>query len=829
MQPAAAPPILFCYRKTDALDERQDYEKIHELLERAVRSSTGDRNLHIFAPHRDVRAGQTRRQTLLDAIDAAKVLIVVVEPLLLSDDETCELMTRFLQPERTERRLVPIYWMKCPEIDDEQRRERDVWGQKLWELQPVDWRMLRFQPPESTEFRSAVAALAEEIDDALAVIVPTQPTSLAPTAMTSVPTEPRGSSEMIAIAAAIRDQAARLACLAGGPSPALANEPATAPVASQATMDPVQVRGIRNALWDFFAERFSAGELREFLFRDPTTRGLCAELPEPISHAELCSGVIELLQTRLLTATFFARLANARSFFAEQISAIAGGWEQVAAQFTPESDGLEDESPHELLLDLLVEVFRDDTHRRSNWLSRGGELIAKMRRGNSSPRAYSLYAVQELAARELVTIDLFDDLWARLPHLGRQLRRLEELWPVPERRRATVELLLELFTSEFDLVTFVRLDPFGLQLAASLPGPSGLRNQARRFVELLEAFEPRMSTLFRRLMIHFPERCVAIDSVAVLWGLRVDDSRREAELVLWRDHLVRVILDRGDPSELWRHFALDSEEALFVPEGASDFASSCALLEELEALGATHGTVWSWLHAQSPGAAAQIGGLDRISATLQWVRQPSVGGTEGAGDTEHLRPFEEALARVLAILYRSRGELRWDLGEVRMWSEELARELPGEGAVFLRHTRAVVAGLSRSKLLDRRLLLHLGSRFRGRQALVRAVRELWVEGPSAQSEGRFDRTLQLAQLFASLFLREELRMFLRFDPVLEVLIPVLPEPPVRMRELALAVVQGLVERGLVGAALHAIAAEFPGLVDDARRMARTWEVEFGPA
>jgi len=152
-------------------DEHEDgrLTEFCKRLSAEVQMQTG-KEFPIFQDRKDIKWGQTGKQRIEDSIDATTFLIPIVTPSYFNSPPCREELERFLERERElnwKDLLLPVYYVGCPLLDDDDLRKTDPLAEELYKRQWADWRELRFSPFTSPEVRSALARLAQQIRDAI--------------------------------------------------------------------------------------------------------------------------------------------------------------------------------------------------------------------------------------------------------------------------------------------------------------------------------------------------------------------------------------------------------------------------------------------------------------------------------------------------------------------------------------------------------------------------------------------------------------------------------------------------------------------------------------
>jgi len=149
-------------------DDEHDDGRLTEFCKRLsaeVQMQTG-REFPIFQDRKDITWGQAWRQRIEGSIDTTTFFIPIVTPGFFNSLSCREELERFLERERGLNRedlVLPVYYVGCPLLDDDNLRKTDPLAEELHKRQWADWRDLRFSQFTSPEVRSALARLAQQI------------------------------------------------------------------------------------------------------------------------------------------------------------------------------------------------------------------------------------------------------------------------------------------------------------------------------------------------------------------------------------------------------------------------------------------------------------------------------------------------------------------------------------------------------------------------------------------------------------------------------------------------------------------------------------------
>src|SRR5437879_1491728 len=153
-------------------DDKHESGRLTEfcnLLSAEVRVQTGER-FQIFQDRNDIQWGQNWTERIEKAIDAITFLIPIVTPSFFKSSACRNELERFLKREQHLERndlVLPVYYVGCSVLDDEEKRATDRLVQAIAAHQVADWRDLRFEPFTSPEVRRTLARMAVDVRDAL--------------------------------------------------------------------------------------------------------------------------------------------------------------------------------------------------------------------------------------------------------------------------------------------------------------------------------------------------------------------------------------------------------------------------------------------------------------------------------------------------------------------------------------------------------------------------------------------------------------------------------------------------------------------------------------
>jgi F-box protein 11 len=163
-------PIAFLsYVREDDQHEGGRLTTFRERLSGEVRIQTGEA-FEIFQDRNDIKWGEQWKVRIENTLDAVTLLIPIITPAFFKRPACRDELQRFLQREKRLDRtdlILPVYYIDCPELNDEAKRKQDRLAMAIAERQYMDWRELRFESPTSPEVRKLVAGLARQIVESL--------------------------------------------------------------------------------------------------------------------------------------------------------------------------------------------------------------------------------------------------------------------------------------------------------------------------------------------------------------------------------------------------------------------------------------------------------------------------------------------------------------------------------------------------------------------------------------------------------------------------------------------------------------------------------------
>ncbi len=163
-------PIAFLsYVNLDDQHEQGRLTQFRERLSGEVRIQTGEA-FDIFQDKKDIALGQPWQERLDTSLDATTFLIPIITPAFFKSTACRAELERFLKREKELGRgdlIVSIYYVNCPVLNDEVKREHDPLAQVIAARQYADWRELRHEPFTTPQVRKAITKIAEQIVEAL--------------------------------------------------------------------------------------------------------------------------------------------------------------------------------------------------------------------------------------------------------------------------------------------------------------------------------------------------------------------------------------------------------------------------------------------------------------------------------------------------------------------------------------------------------------------------------------------------------------------------------------------------------------------------------------
>jgi len=124
----------------------------------------------IFQDRKDIQWGQNWKKRIEESLDEVTFLIPIITPSFFNSSACRDELQRFLERENELKRddlVLPIYYVDCPLLNDEEKRAGDELAQAIVDHQYADWRDMRFEPFASPQVGKTLAKLAVQIRDAL--------------------------------------------------------------------------------------------------------------------------------------------------------------------------------------------------------------------------------------------------------------------------------------------------------------------------------------------------------------------------------------------------------------------------------------------------------------------------------------------------------------------------------------------------------------------------------------------------------------------------------------------------------------------------------------
>ena len=165
----AKPPDAFLsYTRFDDDYHGGAISAFRQQLSMAVRAVTA-KHLEIFQDVGGIGLGENWRKRLNIALGEARFFIPILTPNYFESAACRDELKTFLEFEAESGRddlILPIYWLRCPVLEDPSLRAGDPLAEIINDRQRSNWLKLRYKPYNDPEVREALETLAEQIEHA---------------------------------------------------------------------------------------------------------------------------------------------------------------------------------------------------------------------------------------------------------------------------------------------------------------------------------------------------------------------------------------------------------------------------------------------------------------------------------------------------------------------------------------------------------------------------------------------------------------------------------------------------------------------------------------
>ena len=192
---ATKPPDAFLsYTRVDDQHDGGAISQFRVRLASAVRVVSGE-PFEIFQDVDGIGLGEHWPGKLDQMLSEARFFILIVTPSYFTSKPCRDELEKFLRAESERGRndlVLPIYYIECEVLQDEELRAADPLANTVYERQRQDWRELRFRPFRDAIVRKALEQLAREIVKARRRPMPPRRVNEAPATTTTAagPTAP---------------------------------------------------------------------------------------------------------------------------------------------------------------------------------------------------------------------------------------------------------------------------------------------------------------------------------------------------------------------------------------------------------------------------------------------------------------------------------------------------------------------------------------------------------------------------------------------------------------------------------------------------------------
>ena len=149
---------FLCYARKDDRDEHGRITSLRTLIQEQFRL-TKNRALAIFQDTKGIRTGDDWDRLVDKVLGEVQLLLPVMTPAFFTSEQCRSEVERFTAREDPTPKIIPIYYVDVPDLGSSD----DPIKMMLWRLNFADFRQVRLSDHKSSDHRTAVANLVEDI------------------------------------------------------------------------------------------------------------------------------------------------------------------------------------------------------------------------------------------------------------------------------------------------------------------------------------------------------------------------------------------------------------------------------------------------------------------------------------------------------------------------------------------------------------------------------------------------------------------------------------------------------------------------------------------